>query len=268
MDKIRVLIVDDEDPARLRLRKLLAREPDVELAGEGHDGRDAFEMIRLLEPHLVFLDVQMKQMGGLELVSHLPKESRPFIILVTAHDQYALNAFETDILDYLLKPFTDERFQAALNRARTRIRQHHIHLHTEKLLSLLNDRPLAPVAASESSISPSTSNLAPLDRLVLKSGSHLVFIDPAQVDWFEAEGVYVRVHVDKKTHLLRDSLTNIEQRLDPRRFVRIHRSTIVNLDRIREVMPHENGGSIVVLKDGKQLRMSRSYRDRLSPTLG
>lgn len=263
MEKIRTLIVDDEEPARVRLRRLLRRDDDVEVVGVCSDGVDAAELIESQTPLLVFLDVQMREMGGLQLIEGLPEGKRPFIVLVTAYDQYALDAFQVDVVDYLLKPYSDERFGIALGRAKERIRQQQISLHSDRLLSLLQDANGTSPAHHED-VRPTYG----ANRLVVKSGSHLLFIDPKQVDWIEAEGVYLRLHIDKKSYLLRESLNSFEERLDPTQFIRIHRSTIVNIDRIREVVPHVNGGSVVMLHDGRQLRMSRTHRDRLSMLLG
>ncbi|HET6568189.1 MAG TPA: LytTR family DNA-binding domain-containing protein [Rhodothermales bacterium] len=263
MEKIRTLIVDDEEPARARLRRLLRREEDVEVIGACADGVEAAERIEAQAPLLVFLDVQMREMGGLQLIERLPDARRPFIILVTAYDQYALDAFQVDVVDYLLKPYSDERFGIALGRAKERIRQLQISQYSDQLLSLLQDVNGRTPARAEDTRTAERTN-----RLVVKSGSHLLFLDPKQVDWIEAEGVYLKLHIDKKSYLLRESLNSFEGRLDPNQFIRIHRSTIVNMDRIREVVPHANGGSVVMLHDGRELRMSRTHRDRLSMLLG
>ncbi len=263
MDNVRILIVDDEELARVRLRRLLSREPDVNVMGECCDGTEAYAFILEHTPDLVFLDVHMREMDGLQLIEQLPPERRPCIVLVTAYDYYALDAFDLEVVDYLLKPYSDERFAMALRRAKERIRQKHIALHTDRLLALLQGTTASPSAGPLRA-----ESRPPHGRLVVKSGSHFLFVDPNHVDWIEAEGVYLRLHMDKKSYLLRESLNSFEERLDPHQFIRIHRSSIVNVDRIREVIPHANGGSVVVLQDGRQLRMSRSYRDRLSAMLG
>ncbi len=265
MEKIRSLIVDDEQLARLRIRKLLENEPDIEIAGECADGAHALASIEQLDPHLVFLDIQMGDIGGFEMIDRLGDLTRPVFIFITAYDKYAVRAFEENAIDYLLKPFSEDRFRTALQRSRERIHARQIKTYTDQLLSLLHayhdDRKLSPPAPAP--VTASYSN-----RLVLKTGSRLVFVDADQVDWVEAEGVYVRLYSGQKSHLLRESLTNVEQRLDPTRFVRIHRSTLVNVHRIKEIIPHLNGGCIVILHDGKRLKMSRSYRDRVNATLG
>lgn len=263
MEAIRALIVDDEEPARLRIRSLVEKEPDVQVVGESTSAEEALRDLGDLRPDLLFLDIQMRDASGFSVLERTDLAELPVVIFVTAYDQYALRAFEANALDYLLKPFSDERFRMALDRARARLREHHISESTDKLLSLLNQMRnaeeagyAAPQAAAHQS------------RLVLKSGSHLIFVDADDVDLIEAEGVYVKLHVGKKVHLLRESLSNVEQRLDPTKFIRIHRSTIVNSDRVREIVPHFNGGHVVILNDGRQLKMSRGYRDRVSATLG
>lgn len=262
MENVRILIVDDEELARVRLRRLLNRQQDVEVIGECCDGTQAYAFILANTPDLVFLDVHMREMDGLQLIEQLPPERRPCIVLVTAYDHYALDAFDLDVVDYLLKPYSDERFETALGRAKERIRQQNIAAQTDRLLSLLQRTP------PPSPVEQPREEPRPQGRLVVKSGSHLLFLDPKQVDWIEAEGVYLRLHIAKKTYLLRESLNSFEERLDPQQFIRIHRSNIVNVDRIREVIPHANGGSVVVLQDGTQLKMSRSYRSRLAAMLG
>lgn len=265
-DPIKVLIVDDEELARLRLRKLIQKEPDTVLIGECVNGVEAVERIRADKPHLVFLDVQMQRMDGFDVIEHLEGEDTlPIIIFVTAYDQYAVRAFDASALDYLLKPFGDQRFKQAVDKARQRLRDHQIGEYADRLLRLLQDYKHAHERLEENQVEEPTEYSG---RLVLKTDGRLIFLDAEKVDWIEAEGVYVRIHIATKSHLLRESLSNVEARLDPRVFMRIHRSTIVNVHRIKEIIPHFNGGAIVALHDGTQLKLSRSYRDRVSATLG
>jgi two-component system LytT family response regulator len=254
-ERIRALVVDDEAPARLRLQRLLDREPDIDLVGVCCCGLEATETAQSERPDLLFLDVRMPPDDGFAVLDALGDDAPPAVVFVTASDEYAVRAFEADAIDYLHKPFSAERFGAALGRVRTRLREHAAGRHRDRLLSLLDDH---------------ADDRAPRDyeRLVIKTGSQLVFLDPNDVDWVEAEGVYVRLQVGATSYLLRESLRNVEQRLDPRRFLRIHRSTILNLDRAKKIVPHFNGGAVVILRDGRQLKMSRSYRDRVSATLG
>lgn len=263
METIRVLIVDDEDPARLRLRKLLEKESNVELLGECSDGGEAVTFIREHKPDLVFLDIQMKEMDGFGVLEELGHTPDTLFVFVTAYNQYAVDAFETYALDYLLKPFSDKRFRQAIERARERLRLNHISAYSDRLIALLNTYKEVNPETTRPASEPAYSN-----RLVLKTGNRLIFVDPDQVDWIEAEGVYVRLHTGEKAYLLRESLSNVEERLDPGQFMRIHRSTIVNIGRIREIVPHFNGGSIVMLCDGTRLKLSRTYRDRVHTTLG
>ena len=255
-ERIRALIVDDEAPARLRLHRLLDREPDIDLVGACCCGTDAIATARAECPDLLFLDIRIPPDDGFAVLDALGADAPPAVVFVTASEEYAVRAFEANALDYLHKPFSAERFQAALDRVRIRLREHEAGRHRDRLLSLLDDH-----AADRGRVGYP-------DRLVIKTGSQLVFLDPEDVDWIEAEGVYVRLQVGAKTYLLRESLRNVEQRLDPRRFLRIHRSTILNLDRVKKIVPHFNGGALVILRDGRQLKMSRSYRDRVSATLG
>jgi len=248
MASISILIVDDEAPARDRLRRLVHRAPRTVLLDECDNGKDAVCLIRHYHPHLVFLDIQLGDTDGFEVLEALAPDEMPLFIFVTAYEQYAVQAFERHALDYLLKPFSDARFTEALERARGMIEQP-------------TDRP---PAASRQTAPRST----PQQRLSIKVGSRLVFIDADAIDWIGAEGDYVRLHVGSESYLLRESLTNVEHRLDARQFQRIHRSTVVNVDRIREIVPHFNGGAIVHLHDGTTLKLSRTYRDGFSPTLG
>lgn len=251
--KIRTLVVDDEPLARQRLRGLLAPDADVELIGECGDGRQAVEAVEQLKPDLLFLDVEMPALDGFGVLRALAGGTMPVVVFVTAHDRYALKAFEAHALDYLLKPFDKSRFAAALQRAKNQVRLGKSAGMEERLLALLETvqqrRPLA-------------------DRLAVKTSGRVCFVRVADLDWIEAAGNYVRLHAGKEDHLLRESLGGLEAKLDPRRFVRIHRSTIVNIDRIRELQPVFHGDYRVVLIDGTELTLSRSCRDKLQDTLG
>ena len=250
---IRTLVVDDEPLARQRLRTLLAPDPDLELIGECGDGRQAVTAVQQLKPDLMFLDVEMPALDGFEVLHALAGVALPVVVFVTAHDRYALRAFEAHALDYLLKPFDKERFAQALMRAKNQVRLGQAAGIEDRLRSLLQTvegrRPLP-------------------ERLVVKSAGRVSFVRVAEVDWIEAAGNYVRLHLGKEEHLLRESLGGLEARLDPRRFVRIHRSTIVNIDRIRELRPTFHGDYLVVLKDGAELTLSRGCRDKLQESLG
>jgi two-component system, LytTR family, response regulator len=253
MVKIRTLIVDDEPLARQRLRTLLESDPDITLVGECGDGREAVAALREQQPDLVFLDVQMPELDGFGVLRALNQERMPAVIFVTAHDRYALRAFEVHALDYLLKPFDKDRFRTALERAKAQVRREQGGDVGQRLLDLLRD-----VQESRK----------PQERLVVKSGSRVYFVRVEDIDWIEAAGNYVRLHVGKEDHLLRESMGGLEARLHSNRFLRIHRSTIANIERIRELQPSFHGDYVVILQDGTELTLSRGYRDKLQGLLG
>jgi two-component system LytT family response regulator len=251
--KIRTLIVDDEPLARERLRKLLEAEPDVEIVGEAGDGREAAAAIERAQPDLVFLDIQMPELDGFGVVETIRTARTPEIIFVTAFSQHALRAFEVHALDYLLKPFDRERFQVALGRARTRLAQARSDELSERLTALLAE--MRPEARTT-------------DRLAIKSGGRVLFLKLADIDWIEAADNYVNLHVGAESHLLRETMTALEARLDASQFLRINRSTIVNVERIKELRPMFHGDYAVILRNGSRLSLSRGYRDKLQRLLG
>ena len=251
--RIRALIVDDEPLARRRLRRMLAQHADVEIIGDAANGRDAISAIRERGPDLVFLDVQMPEMDGFAMLDALEAKEMPLVVFVTAYDQYALRAFEVYALDYLLKPFDRQRFNKALQRAKSR-------LQPEKS-SEINQRTLALLEE----LKAQTSHM---ERFIIKSGGRAFFLKIEEIDWIEAEGKYVRLHVGKESYLLREAISSLEAQLDPKRFPRIHRSTIVNIDRIRELQPWFHNEYRVILRDGTQLMLSRSCRKKLGELLG
>jgi two-component system, LytTR family, response regulator len=254
--KIKVLIVDDEPPARRNLRALLKREAEIELIKECGNGRDAVSSIRALQPDLVFLDVQMPELDGFAVLDQLAGQPLPVIIFVTAYDQYALKAFEVSALDYLLKPFSDERFRKALEQAKRQIAQQDARELGQKLLQLLGTRE----------VKADTPRY--LTRLMVKTTGRVIFVRTEEIDWIEAYDNYIRLHVGGKAHLLRQTMNELEGGLNPEQFARIHRSTIVNLDRIQELHPHFNGEHLVILQDGTELKLSRSRKDWLEKWLG
>jgi len=240
--KIRTLVVDDEPVARARVLSLLRDEPDIEVVGECESGPQAITAIGSASPDLVFLDIQMPEMDGLQLARALG-DTMPAVVFVTAYDEYALRAFEVHALDYVLKPFSAERFRSALTHARQ-------HLTTRRA-------PGAREPASERR-----------DRLVIKSSGRIYFIRTQDIDWCEAAGNYVRLHVGPQTHLVRGTMAHIESQLNPALFVRVHRSTIVNADRIQELRSSFNGEYMILLHDKTRLTLSRGYRDGLQTKLG
>jgi len=250
---IRTLIVDDEPLARRRVRDLLSREPDVEIVGEAHDGPAAVSLVRELMPDLLFLDVQMPELDGFGVLEQVGHRRIPALVFVTAYDRFALRAFEAHALDYLLKPYDDQRFAAALQRVREQLRNRSADDLERRVRDLLADV---------------RGGASRLERLAVQSGSRSVLVPVSEIDWIEAEGKYVRLHVGERSYLLRDSMRRLESVLDPRHFLRIHRSTIVNVERVREVEAFFRGEFILFLRDGTQLRSGRSYRGGVQRLLG
>lgn len=252
---LRTLIVDDEPLARERVRMMLGMHGDVAVIGECGDGQQAIDAIRHEHPDLVFLDVQMPGVDGFGVLGALEGEIMPYVIFVTAHDQYALQAFEVHALDYVLKPFNAERFSQALQRARTAIGRHE---GSER--SVDKDRLRSLVASL-------TAEQREKQRIVVKSSGRVFFVRVDDIDWIEAEGNYVRLHMGAQSHLLRETMKGMESVLDVSQFIRIHRSTIVNADRIRELQPLFHGEYAVILRDGTRLVASRGPDNRLRKLL-
>jgi two-component system, LytTR family, response regulator len=246
--KIRALLIDDEPFARERLRQLLEGDPDIEIAGECGDGLAAVAMIKERSPDLLFLDIQMPELDGFGVLERVGAVGTPVVIFLTAYDKYALRAFEACALDYLLKPCGEERFAKAVARAKAQLNM------------------------GAGSSFASLGNLEPeakyLERIVVKSGGRVYFFRAEEIDWVEAQGNYVRIHIGGAAHLLRESLAAIERRLNPRRFIRIHRSTIVNIERIKELHPMFHGQYAVMLHSGAEVTLSRRYRRNLEAVIG
>jgi two-component system, LytTR family, response regulator len=264
---VRALIVDDEVLARRRIRNLLRGRDEFVVIGECANGHEALSAIRRLAPDLVFLDVQMPDLDGFGALEELAADRLPVIIFVTAYDQYAVRAFEFHALDYLLKPFDDERFEKTLGWAQEQLEQRQFRQLGERMYALLEDHQGRPKSGAGKS-STASAEPQPLSRLIVKSAGRVFFIRAEEIDWIEAEGYYARLHLGAKSHLLRETLTNLESQLDQNRFLRIHRSTIVNLERIRELRTQSHGEFTVVLNDGTHLKLSRGYRDRLTTLFG
>ncbi len=246
--KIKTLIVDDEPLAREKVKRLLRDEDNVEIIGECGDGKEALSAIKNLSPDLVFLDIQMPEMTGFEVLKYIGASRLPVVIFATAYDQYALQAFDVHALDYLLKPFNRERFHRAVTRARELIGSHDPDNLDKRLRALLADLK---------------TEKKYLERLVIKSVGRVFFIKINEIDWIEAAGNYVKLHVGRESHMLRETMNGLESKLDPEKFLRIHRSTLVNIDRIKELHPLFSGDYTVMLQNGAELTLSRSYRDRL-----
>jgi two-component system, LytTR family, response regulator len=247
---IRALIVDDEPLAREGLKLHLAKDKDVTVAGEAGEGKRAAAMIVALKPDLVFLDVQMPGLDGFQVVEAVAPTHLPTVVFATAYDQYAIKAFEVHAIDYLLKPFSAERFATALHKAKEEISARGSHDSRRRLLQMIADRAGAAVH---------------MQRFVIRCGEGYRLVPAADVASFEAQGNYVRLKTGSGQHLLRITMAELEKRLDPKRFARIHRSTMVNIDRIKEITPAWHGDFEVLLTDGQRLRLSRNFRDRLLP---
>jgi two-component system LytT family response regulator len=253
-DAIRVLVADDEAPARQRLIDLLRRDEQVETIGEAADGEAAVESIQKQKPDLVFLDVQMPELDGLGVIDAIGASEMPLTVFVTAYDQHAIRAFEANALDYLLKPFSDERFEAAMARVKARLDERSIGEFGQRVMKMVAGAP------------PSAERR--LDRLVVKSGGTTRFVRVIDIDWIEAAGVYVTLHVGGKELLYRAALNDLAEKLDQRRFVRVHRSALVNIESIVQLEPMSHGEFEAVIKNGSRTRVSRTYRTLLEKRLG
>ena len=247
--KLRALIVDDEPPARKRLRGMLQAEADVEIAGEAEDGTSAIDAIERLRPDVVFLDVQMPGMDGFEIVAALGEEACPPVVFVTAHDQFALRAFDAHAVDYLLKPFDRERLGHAIARVRRMAGSDALRTQMAALIA-------------------ETGRLRPARRLMIRDAGRIYFVDLDDVTWIGSAGHYAELHASTGRHLIRESMARLEARLDPRRFMRIHRGAIVNVDRIAEMHVISHGELDLVLESGATLRVSRTYAAALQARLG
>ena len=245
MSRIRTLVVDDEPIARERVLSLLQQEEDVEVVGECGDGAQAVAAIQHQVPDLIFLDVQMPGVDGFGVIEAIGPEKMPTVVFVTAYDEYALRAFEVHALDYLLKPFGRDRFRQTLTHARAHLERRRAGDLGRRLLALVNDiKPEAPK----------------LDRLIVKSGGRVFFLRTGDLDWIEAAGNYVRLHVGPTSHLLRETMNELEGKLDPEKFFRVHRSAIINLERVREIHPLFRGDCDLLLEGGRRVRLSRTRR--------
>jgi two-component system LytT family response regulator len=246
---IRTIIADDQRLARERLRTLLASEKDVKVVAECSDGKQTVSAIRRLRADLLLLEIQMPGMDGFQVLNELSADEMPAVIFTSAYDQYALRAFEVRALDYLLKPFDLERFQHAIEKARVELNKSQDRQITHRILNLLSQLK-----------SEITSSSSPDGLLVIRAKGRVVFVKLSEIDWIEASANYVRLNAGKESHLFRESMSRILERLDANHFVRIHRSTIVNFQQIKELIPVNSGEYIVVLNSGKELSCSRGYR--------
>jgi len=254
---IRVLLVDDEPLALKRLRRLLAGERDVQVVDECSEGRAAAESIRRQAPDLVFLDIQIPELDGFQVLESLTAEQLPVVVFVTAYDEHALRAFDAHALDYLLKPVGRERFRESLERARGRVLERRAAGVVDARLLALHSERHSPSGASERC----------LTRIAVKSDGRAIFVRADEIDWIEAADNYVRLHVGATSHLVRESLRTLETKLDRQLFLRVHRSAIVNVDAIRELQPWFHGDHVIILRSGTRLTCSRRYDERLRQML-
>lgn len=265
-EKIRVLLVDDEPLARRGLALRLGDQDDIDIVGEAGDGEAALEQVRSLEPDLMFLDVQMPGLDGFETLKAIPASRMPLVVFVTAFDRYAIRAFDNSAVDYLLKPVDQARLRQALDRVREQRREHEAGEHCDRLLQLLGEvagRPdLTLEQALDGEVTSGSSRMAS-QRLTIKDGSRIIRVPFADIRWIDAAGDYMCVHTSSETHVLRSTMAALEKELADPRFQRVHRSTLINVDRLREMRPHINGEYFLTLDCGQELKLSRSYRDRL-----
>jgi len=256
--KIRTVIADDEELARRGLRALAQRCEDLELVCECRNGREAVDAIHRYRPDLVFLDVQMPGKTGFDVVSAIAEAQRPHVVFVTAYDKFALRAFEVHALDYLLKPVNEERFDAAL----ARVREAMSHATDNAFVQRVRQ------VAADLQVEASPSLASAVDRLPIKANGRIVLVRVADIDWIEADGDYVSIHAGSKTWLMHETIAAVELRLALSGFVRIHRSTLVNVDRVKELRPQDKGEYAVLLNDGTELKLTRHYRAALERLVG
>lgn len=272
MSNVRVLVVDDESLARQRIRRLLQAEPDVEVVGEASTGREAVQCIAELQPDIVCLDVQMPELDGFGVLRELGEGPVPLVLFVTAYDEHALRAFDVHAVDYVLKPVDADRFRTAFQRARTQIQQSSAANRLGELLATV--RRVSDGATTTNGNGNGTAPATPgapssfSSRILVKHDGRMFFVKVGDIDWIEADRNYVRLHVGKVSHTIRERISHLEESLDPRLFARIHRSTIVNLNRVREMQQWFSGDYVVILDNGTRLRLSRHYRDRVEKQVG
>lgn len=263
---IRAIIVDDEALARRGIEIRLAAHPDIVIVGECENGREAIEAIAREQPDLMFLDIQMPGLSGFDVLARLPHESLPMIIFVTAFDRYALDAFQAQAIDYLLKPINDARFTNAIQRVRSQWEQRNAVAQREQLVQLLAATH-GSANVDQSWLLDQTKTRAYPDILPIRDDAGTVRLEVNKIDWIDAAGDYMCVHADGHTYVLRETMKSLEAVLDPKTFQRVHRSTIVNVQRVRRLRPHTNGEYFLTLDDGQEIKLSRSYRDRVDQLL-
>lgn len=266
MQAIRTIIVDDEGLARDTLQLLLGKHKEIEVVAACENGKEAIDAIHKFQPDLVFLDIQMPEVNGFEVIAEVGPEKMPVVIFATAYDQYALRAFQAAALDYLLKPFDDERFEQALDRAILQIRQQKSSELGAKLVHLIGAQK-AESLDTEPIEKPTLLPETYLERIMVKERGSIFFIKVEDIVWIEAAGDYISIHTTEKSHLIRETMAGLLAGLNPRKFVRIHRSSIVSVEHIKELKPYFHGDYIVILKNGKELKLSRRYWEEVEKVL-
>ncbi|MEI8296416.1 MAG: LytTR family DNA-binding domain-containing protein [Pseudomonadota bacterium] len=264
MSRIRTLLVDDERLARRGLELRLATAPDFEIVGECENGREAIEKVAALAPDVMFLDIQMPGLNGFDVLAALPQDTMPVVVFVTAFDRYALDAFEARALDYLLKPVDDERLGQALERIRAQVRARDTLSQHEKMLALLADVKGAGELEPEEVLARMASPATRYPEIIaIRTGRDVMRVHAAEIEWIDAAGDYMCIHAAGQTHVLRATMKQLENALDPAVFQRVHRSAIVNLARVRKLRPHANGEYFLTLAGGQELKLSRTHRDKV-----
>jgi two-component system, LytTR family, response regulator len=253
MKPLRLLIVDDEPLARAGMHRLLADDAEIDVVGECGDGAEAVVAIVEMQPDAVLLDIKMPELSGLDVVRTVGVDQMPLVVFITAYDEHALRAFELHALDYLLKPFDDERFAATIARLKQTFRTRAAAQLSEKLLHVLQDTP---------------KSTRYLPRLVVRDNGRTLLLRTTDVEWIEAADYYAKIHIAGKSHLLRETMNELEARLDPDVFFRVHRSAIVNLEKVKEIQPYTRGEHVVIMHSGAKVRLSRGRRDKLEELLG
>jgi two-component system, LytTR family, response regulator len=263
--KITTLIVDDEALSRRGIELRLQAAPDFEILGQCANGREALATITERKPDVVFLDIQMPGMSGFEVVAHLPQESLPAIVFVTAYDQYAIRAFEARAVDYVLKPIDEERFNTALDRVRHQIRSKTAEGQRDRLVEIIAEMTGSGELVLEELLAhgPRAAEPRRPDILPIRQGRETVRVPVSSIEWVDAAGDYMCIHADGNTHILRGTMKELEEVLDPKRFQRVHRSTIVNLSLVKSLRAHMNGEYFLTLEGGHELKLSRTYRDKV-----
>ncbi len=260
--RFRAVIVDDEPAARRGVRLMLERDAEIEIVGEAATGGEATELMERAQPDVAFLDVQMPGGDGFEALARMNPATAPAVVFVTAYDEHALRAFEVNAVDYLLKPYDDVRFGAALQRVKAAARRRRDESVNNRLSQLMNYLQHDTARAAAERVESNAHN-----RILVKSSGEIFFLKADEIDWIEAEGDYMKFHVAGRAHLMRETMARLEARLDGKHFIRIHRSTIVNINRVRKLSPSFAGEYAVVLVDGTKLKLSRGYHDRVAALL-